>query len=75
MFSNNNHKSSAHQNFSEAAVSVARLYKDVMKIEEETTVGGKKAIVPSIEGWAKVTGLNTIFIDDDDPYSRGFQVS
>jgi hypothetical protein len=36
MFSNN-HKSSARQNFSEAAISVARLYKDVMKIEEETT--------------------------------------
>jgi len=30
--------------------------------------------VPSIEGWAKVTGFNTIFIDDDDPYAHGFQV-
>lgn len=44
------------------------------RVEEETSVGGKKAIVPSIEGWAKVTGFNTIFIDDDDPYARGFQV-
>jgi len=44
------------------------------RIEGETTVGGKKAIVPSIEGWAKVTGYNTIFIDDDDPYAHGFQV-
>jgi 4-hydroxyproline epimerase len=44
------------------------------RIEEETTVGGKKGIVPSIEGWAKVTGFNTIFIDDDDPYAHGFQV-
>jgi len=44
------------------------------RVEEETTVGGKKAIVPSIEGWAKVTGFNTIFIDDDDPYAHGFQV-
>jgi len=44
------------------------------RIEEETTVGGRKAIVPSIEGWAKVTGLNTIFIDDEDPYAHGFQV-
>lgn len=44
------------------------------KVEEETTVGGKEAIIPSIEGWAKVTGFNTIFIDDDDPYARGFQV-
>ncbi|HLF13784.1 MAG TPA: 4-hydroxyproline epimerase [Bacteroidota bacterium] len=44
------------------------------RVEEETTVGGKKAIVPSIEGWAKLTGFNTIFIDDDDPYAHGFQV-
>lgn len=44
------------------------------RVEEETTVGGKKAIIPSIEGWAKVTGFNTIFIDDDDPYAQGFQV-
>jgi 4-hydroxyproline epimerase len=44
------------------------------RIEEETMVAGKKAIVPSIEGWAKLTGYNTILIDDDDPYSRGFQV-
>jgi 4-hydroxyproline epimerase len=44
------------------------------RIEEETTVVGRKAIVPSIEGWAKLTGYNTIFIDDDDPYARGFQV-
>lgn len=35
---------------------------------------GRDAIVPSIEGWARVTGYNTIFIDDDDPYAHGFQV-
>ena len=44
------------------------------RIEEETTVNGKPAIVPSIEGWAIVTGYNTIIIDDEDPYSHGFQV-
>jgi 4-hydroxyproline epimerase len=44
------------------------------RIEDETTVGGKPAIVPSIEGWAVVTGYNTIIIDDDDPYAHGFQV-
>jgi len=37
-------------------------------------VGGKPAIVPSIEGWAKITGFNTIIIDDDDPFAGGFQV-
>ncbi len=44
------------------------------RIEEETTMTGKLAIVPSIEGWAVITGYNTIIIDDDDPYAHGFQV-
>ncbi|PWJ60206.1 4-hydroxyproline epimerase [Dyadobacter jejuensis] len=44
-------------------------------IEAETAVGDKGAIVPGIEGWAVVTGYNTIFIDDEvDPYAYGFQV-
>ncbi|MFL5743134.1 MAG: proline racemase family protein, partial [Niastella sp.] len=47
----------------------------VGRIEEETTVAGKPAIRPSIEGWAKIYGYNTISIDpDDDPYAYGFQV-
>lgn len=45
------------------------------RIEGRTVVGGKDAIVPSVEGWAKITGFNTIVIDDvDDPYAHGFQV-
>ena len=32
------------------------------------------AIIPSIEGWARVTGFNTITIDDRDPFAHGFQV-
>lgn len=43
-------------------------------IEDEVMIGDIKAIVPSIEGWAKVYGYNTIKIDDDDPYAHGFQV-
>lgn len=44
-------------------------------IEEETTIAGKPAIRPGIEGWAKVYGYNTISIDpEDDPYAYGFQV-
>lgn len=44
-------------------------------IESETTVDSFPAIVPSIEGWARITGYNTIVIDDeDDPYAHGFQV-
>ncbi len=46
----------------------------VGQIEAETVVGCKMAIVPSIKGWAKVYGQNTITIDDDDPYAHGFQV-
>jgi 4-hydroxyproline epimerase len=30
--------------------------------------------VPSIEGWARATGLNTITIDERDPYAHGFQL-
>jgi 4-hydroxyproline epimerase len=48
--------------------------KFIGRIEEETTIDGKSAIVPSIEGWAMITGYNTIIIDDDDPYAHGFQV-
>jgi 4-hydroxyproline epimerase len=44
-------------------------------IEEESTVGDYSAIIPSIKGWAKVYGYNTIIIDDeDDPYAQGFSV-
>ncbi|PTX63025.1 proline racemase [Kordia periserrulae] len=49
--------------------------KFIGKIEEETQLAGKPAIVPSIQGWAKIYGYNTIIIDDeDDPYAHGFQV-
>ena len=45
------------------------------RVEEETTLAGKPAIIPSIKGWAKVYGYNNIIIDDqDDPYAHGFQV-
>jgi 4-hydroxyproline epimerase len=37
-----------------------------------TKVGEYDAIVPSIEGWARVTGFNTIFVDDRDPLAKGF---
>ncbi|MBX2925028.1 MAG: 4-hydroxyproline epimerase [Chitinophagaceae bacterium] len=45
------------------------------RIEEELVLNGKPAIRPSIEGWARIYGYNTISIDpDDDPYAYGFQV-
>lgn len=37
-------------------------------------VGNYGGILPSIQGWAKVTGQNCITVDDDDPYAFGFQV-
>lgn len=49
--------------------------KFIGRVEEITALDGKLAIVPSIQGWAKVYGYNTIIIDDeDDPYAHGFQV-
>ena len=44
------------------------------RVEEETFLGDMPAIIPSIKGWAKIYGQNTITIDDDDPYAHGFQV-
>lgn len=44
------------------------------QVEEETTLSGNTAIIPSIKGWAQVYGYNNIIIDDDDPYAHGFQV-
>lgn len=45
------------------------------RIEAVTEVGGRPAIIPSIEGWAVVTGINTIFIDpEEDPFALGFTV-
>lgn len=44
------------------------------RVEATTKVGSYDAIIPSIEGWAFVTGFNTIIVDDTDPYAHGFQV-
>lgn len=44
------------------------------RIEEETQLAGQAAIVPSVEGWAIITGYSQIIIDDIDPYKEGFQV-
>ncbi|MBX3597863.1 MAG: 4-hydroxyproline epimerase [Rhizobiaceae bacterium] len=44
------------------------------RAEKEVEVGGRPAIIPSIGGWARMTGFNTIFIDDRDPFSQGFVV-
>ena len=46
------------------------------RIEAMEHVGKYPAIVPSIEGWARVYGHNVITVDpDDDPFWKGFVVT
>jgi 4-hydroxyproline epimerase len=46
------------------------------RVEALTRVGDYPAIVPSIEGWARVYGHNLITVDpDDDPFWQGFVVT
>ena len=46
------------------------------RVEAETRVGDLPAIIPSIEGWARVYGENRITVDpQDDPYWAGFLVT
>lgn len=48
--------------------------KFIGRVEEETVLAGHKAIIPSIQGWARIYGQNTITIDEEDPYAFGFSV-
>lgn len=45
------------------------------RVERAVKVGGGAGIIPSIAGWARMTGYNTIFIDDRDPFAHGFTVA
>jgi 4-hydroxyproline epimerase len=44
------------------------------RVEEITAVGDYRAIVPSVAGQAWITGHNTIFLDERDPFVKGFSV-
>ncbi len=44
------------------------------RIEGEALIAGRPAIRPSVAGWARITGFNTIFVDDRDPLAHGFQL-
>lgn len=44
------------------------------RVEAEAMVGSHKAIIPSIQGSARATGFNTIWIDREDTFWQGFQV-
>jgi 4-hydroxyproline epimerase len=45
------------------------------RVEAAAHVGNHDAIVPSISGWARQHGINTIFVDERDPFAHGFSVT
>jgi proline racemase len=45
------------------------------RIVAETTVGGRPAIVPTIEGRGFITGTMQYFVDPEDPWPEGYVVS
>jgi proline racemase len=44
------------------------------RIESSVAVGNYQGIMPSVAGWARIIGHNTIFVDDEDPLAHGFQI-
>ena len=44
------------------------------RVEASADLAGRPAIIPSVEGSAVCTGFNTIWIDREDVFWRGFQV-
>ena len=44
------------------------------RVEAAATIGDKAGIVPSVAGWARQHGINTIFVNDRDPLRAGFQL-
>jgi trans-L-3-hydroxyproline dehydratase len=42
------------------------------RIVEETTVGGRPAIVPAIRGSAWITGISQLVVDPSDPFPEGY---
>ena len=44
-------------------------------IVEETRVGGRPAIVPSIRGRAWISGTHQLMLDPDDPWPQGYRLS
>lgn len=44
------------------------------RVEAAAHIGNNPAIIPSIAGWARTTGINTIFVNQRDPLRAGFTV-
>ncbi|MEJ6596793.1 MAG: 4-hydroxyproline epimerase [Gammaproteobacteria bacterium] len=47
----------------------------VGRVESTIQIGPHHGIMPSVQGWAQVTGYNTIIVDPRDPYAHGFEVN
>jgi len=45
------------------------------RIEEETSLAGRPAIIPSISGRAWITGNTTLALDPDDPWPAGYKIA
>jgi proline racemase len=45
------------------------------RIERETSVGGRPAIIPSIRGRAWITGTHQHMLDPEDPWPEGYRLS
>jgi 4-hydroxyproline epimerase len=45
------------------------------RVQQTVDLRGTPAIIPSIEGSAFATGLNTLWIDPEQPFPTGFQVT
>ncbi|MBA6138242.1 proline racemase family protein [Pseudomonas sp. FYR_2] len=45
------------------------------RAEALTRAGDYPAVRPSVAGWARVIGYNTIIVDDRDPLAHGFQIA
>ena len=45
------------------------------RIEADTTLGGKPAIIPSISGRAWISGKRTEMLDPADPWPQGYKLS
>ncbi len=42
------------------------------RVEGVTMLGDRPAVIPSVEGWARITGDNVLYIHDRDPFKHGF---
>jgi proline racemase len=45
------------------------------RVEAETSIGGRPAIVPSIMGCAFITHTAQLMVDPDDPWPTGYRLS